>query len=150
MGDTRKPSNLRGPTTHQTSKLILIADDNALVRKLLRGMLERDGGWEVAGARDGREAVLKAQELKPDAVILDLAMPVMDGLDAAREIGKKLPSAPIILFTIHDSPETTLAATQAGVACVFPKTGSGQGLIKTVEALLAKEWPAPKNSRANA
>jgi DNA-binding NarL/FixJ family response regulator len=150
MGDTGKPSDWRNSTTYQTSKLILIADDNALVRKLLRGMLERDGGWEVAGARDGQEAVLKAQELKPDAVILDLAMPVMDGLDAAREIGKKLPSAPIILFTIHDSPETTLAATQAGVACVFPKTGSGHGLIKTVEELLAKEYSAPKSPRANA
>lgn len=131
-------------------KLILIADDNGLVRGLLRGMLERGGGWDVAGARDGQEAVLKAQELKPDAVILDLAMPVMDGLDAAREIGKTLPSAPIILFTIYDSPETVLAATLAGVACVFPKTGSGQALIKTVGELLAKESSASKSSRANA
>lgn len=149
MGNARKPSDRRD-STYQTSKLILIADDNALVRKLLRGMLERGGGWEVVGARDGQEAVLKAQELKPDAVILDLAMPVMDGLEAAREIGKELPSAPLILYTIHDSPETTLAATQAGVARVFPKTGSGQGLIKTVEELLAKEPPLPKSFRANA
>jgi len=78
MADTRKTSDRRD-LTHQTPKRILIADDNALVRKLLRGMLERGGGWEVVGARDGQEAVLKAQELKPDAVILDLAMPVMDG-----------------------------------------------------------------------
>lgn len=129
-------------------KLILIADDNGIVRKLLRGMLERGGEWEVAGARDGQEAVLKARELRPDAVILDLAMPHMDGLTAAREIGKVLPSAPIILYTIHDSPETTLAATQAGVACVFPKAGSGQALIKTVGELLAKEVPTPKSSAA--
>jgi DNA-binding NarL/FixJ family response regulator len=149
MNDTRKPSDRRDSTYHMR-KLILIADDNGLVRKLLHGMLERGGGWEVTGARDGQEAVLKAQELKPDAVILDLAMALMEGLDAAREIGKALPSTPIILFTIHDSPETTLAATQAGVARVFPKTGSGQGLIKTVEELLAKECPAPKSSRANA
>lgn len=148
MGDIRKSSDR--DSTYQTSKLILIADDNALVRKLLRGMLERDGGWEVAGARDGREAVLKAQELKPDAVILDLAMPVMDGLEAAREIGKALPSAPVTLYTIHDSPETTLAATQAGVARVFPKTGGGQALIRTVGELLTKESSAPKSSRANA
>jgi len=149
MSDTRKPSDARD-TTYRMPKLILIADDNGLVRKLLRGMLERDGGWEVAGARDGREAVLKAQELKPDAVILDLAMPVMDGLEAAREIGKALPSAPVILYTIHDSPETALAATQAGVARVFPKTGSGQALIKTVGELLTRENSAPKSSRANA
>jgi len=149
MSDTRKPSDARD-STYRMPKLILIADDNGLVRKLLRGMLERDGGWEVAGARDGREAVLKAQELKPDAVILDLAMPVMDGLEAAREIGKALPSAPVILYTIHDSPETALAATQAGVARVFPKTGSGQALIKTVGELLTRENSAPKSSRANA
>lgn len=149
MSETRKPSDNRDSTYH-ARKLILIADDNGLVRKLLRGMLERDGGWEVAGARDGQEAVLKAQELKPDAVILDLAMPVMDGLEAAREIGKALPSAPVILYTIHDSPETTLAATQVGVARVFPKTGSGQALIKTVGELLTKENSAPKSTRAHA
>jgi len=149
MSDGRKPSDNRD-STHHARKLILIADDNGLVRKLLRGMLERDGGWEVAGARDGQDAVLKAQELKPDAVILDLAMPVMDGLEAAREIGKTLPSAPVILYTIHDSPETTLAATQAGVARVFPKTGSGHALIKTVGELLTKENSAPKSSRAHA
>lgn len=149
MSETRKPSDNRDSTYH-ARKLILIADDNGLVRKLLRGMLERDGGWEVAGARDGQEAVLKAQELKPDAVILDLAMPVMDGLEAAREIGKALPSAPVILYTIHDSPETTLAARQAGVARVFPKTGSGRALIKTVGELLTKENSAPKSTRAHA
>lgn len=149
MSDTWKLSDSRDSAYH-LRKLILIADDNGLVRKLLRGMLERDGGWEVAGARDGQEAVLKAQELKPDAVILDLAMPVMDGLEAAREIGKALPSAPVILYTIHDSPETTLAATQAGVARVFPKTGSAEALIKAVGELLTNENSAPKSSRANA
>lgn len=149
MSDTWKLSDSRDSAYH-LRKLILIADDNGLVRKLLRGMLERDGGWEVAGARDGQEAVLKAQELKPDAVILDLAMPVMDGLEAAREIGKALPSAPVILYTIHDSPETTLAATRAGVARVFPKTGSAEALIKAVGELLTNENSAPKSSRANA
>ena len=120
-------------------KLILIADDNGLVRQLLRTMLEHDGGWEVAGSKDGREAVLKAQELRPDAVILDFAMPLMDGLEAAREIAKVLPSVPIVLFTMYDSPETTLAAKEAGVAQVFPKSGSGQALIRTVEELMEKQ-----------
>ncbi|MHB8412977.1 MAG: response regulator [Candidatus Acidiferrales bacterium] len=120
-------------------KLILIADDNGLVRQLLRTMLEHEGGWEVAGSKDGREAVLKAQELRPDAVILDFAMPLMDGLAAAREIAKVLPSVPIVLFTMYDSPETTLAAKEAGVAMVFPKSGSGQALIRMVEELLEKQ-----------
>jgi len=120
-------------------KLILIADDNGLVRQLLRTMLEHEGGWEVAGSRDGREAVLKAQELRPDAVILDFAMPLMDGLAAAREIAKVLPSVPIVLFTMYDSPETTLAAQKAGIAQVFPKSGSGQALIRMVEELMEKQ-----------
>jgi len=92
---------------------------------------------KVAGARDGQEAVLKAQELKPDAVILDFAMPLMDGLSAAREIVQVLTSVPIVLFTLYDSPQITLAAKDAGVAQVFPKSSSGQALIRMVEKLLA-------------
>ena len=101
-------------------------------------MLERDGGWEVTAASDGPEAILKAQEDKPDAVILDLAMPEMDGLDAARQIIKVLPTVPILLFTLYDSPETTLAAKEAGVARVLSKTASGKPLIKAVRELLSQ------------
>lgn len=119
------------------SKKILIADDNALVRKLLRIMLEGQKGWQVcAEATNGSEAILKAQESKPDAVILDFAMPLLDGLDAAREITRALPSVPILLFTLYDSPEMTLAAKEAGVSRVLPKTASGLPLIQAVRDLL--------------
>jgi len=119
------------------SKKILIADDNALVRKLLRIMLEGQKGWQIcAEATNGSEAILKAQESKPDAVILDFAMPVLDGLDAAREITRTLPSVPILLFTLYDSPEMTLAAKEAGVSRVLPKTASGLPLIQAVRDLL--------------
>src|SRR5579863_10304131 len=91
---------------------ILIADDNELVRKLLYLMLERDSGWEVAVAKDGNEAIAKAQEFQPDVAILDFAMPDMDGLQIARQISKQLPSAAIILFTVHGSPEMNWAAKQ--------------------------------------
>lgn len=120
------------------AKNILIADDNQLVRKLLRIMLERDAGWVVTEAIDGPDAIAKAQERKPDVVILDFAMPVMDGLNAAREILKICPSVPILLFTLYDSPETTLAATAAGVSRVLPKTAAGLPLIRAVEELLAQ------------
>lgn len=120
------------------SKKILIADDNALVRKLLRIMLEGQKGWQVcAEATNGSEAILKAQESNPDAVILDFAMPLLDGLDAAREITRTLPSVPILLFTLYDSPEMTLAAKEAGVSRVLPKTASGLPLIQAVRDLLA-------------
>ncbi|HEV2315397.1 MAG TPA: response regulator transcription factor [Candidatus Acidoferrales bacterium] len=120
------------------SKKILIADDNALVRKLLRIMLEGQKGWQVcAEAINGPEAILKAHESQPDAVILDFAMPLMDGLDAAREITRTLPSVPILLFTLYDSPEMTLAAKEAGVSRVLPKTASGLPLIQAVRDLLA-------------
>lgn len=120
------------------SKKILIADDNALVRKLLRIMLEGQKGWQIcAEATNGSEAILKAQESKPDAVILDFAMPLLDGLDAAREITRALPSVPILLFTLYDSPEMTLAAKEAGVSRVLPKTASGLPLIQAVRDLLA-------------
>ncbi|MHB8412268.1 MAG: response regulator [Candidatus Acidiferrales bacterium] len=120
------------------TKNILIADDNQLVRKLLRIMLERDAGWVVTEAIDGPDAIAKAQECKPDVVILDFAMPVMDGLNAAREILKICPFVPILLFTLYDSPETTLAATAAGVSRVLPKTAAGLPLIRAVEELLAQ------------
>lgn len=124
-------------------KRILVADDNELVRKLLHLMLERDAGWEVAVAPDGREAIAKAQEFKPDVAILDFAMPDMDGLQIARQISRQLPSAAILLFTIHDSPEMDSAAKQAGVSRVLPKTAAGLPLIKAVEELLANQREAP-------
>lgn len=134
------------------SKKILIADDNALVRKLLRIMLEGQKGWQVcAEATNGSEAILKAQESKPDAVILDFAMPLLDGLDAAREITRALPSVPILLFTLFDSPEMAFAAKKAGVWRVLPKTASGLPLIQAVQDLLeANSEGARRNSHSPA
>jgi len=122
---------------------ILVADDNELVRKLLHLMLERDAGWEVAVAQNGREAIAKAQEFKPDVAVLDFAMPDLDGLQIARQISKDLPSAAIILFTIHESPEMNFEARRAGVSRVLPKTAAGLPLIKAVEELLANHRGAP-------
>src|SRR5579859_6575788 len=79
---------------------ILIADDDAAIRRLLRRLIETHGGWTVcADARDGHEAVDKTEALRPDVVILDLAMPDMNGLQAAREISRNHPDLPMLLFT---------------------------------------------------
>ena len=78
---------------------ILIVDDSSLVRQRLRDLLQQHPDWRVCGeAVNGRDAVDKAQELNPDVIVLDFLMPGMDGLQAAREIGKVVPSIPILMF----------------------------------------------------
>jgi DNA-binding NarL/FixJ family response regulator len=97
-----------GPLTTLEPKLgevvpnrILIADDNESVLRAVRASLESNPDWTVCGeAADGVEAVVKAKELYPDLIILDLAMPRMDGLEAARQIHRLMPSIPIVIHTL--------------------------------------------------
>jgi DNA-binding NarL/FixJ family response regulator len=117
---------------------LLIADDHSTVRTLLRILLESHEGWQVcAEVENGLEAVAKAAELKPDLIILDLAMPHMDGLRAAREISAALPNVPILMHTMHNSSELELEAKKAGIRKVVNKTGSGDELFAAIEELLA-------------
>jgi len=134
---------------------LLIADDHSTVRTLLRILLESHEGWQVcAEVENGLEAVAKAVELKPDLVILDLAMPQMDGLRAAREISAALPSVPILMHTMHNSSELELEAKKAGVRRVVNKTGREDELFAAIEELLAgrsqssSEATHPTNSKA--
>jgi DNA-binding NarL/FixJ family response regulator len=81
---------------------ILIVDDSPPIRNLLRYFIEHSTEWEVCGeAENGLIAVDKVVQLKPDAVILDLSMPVMNGLDAAREISRIAPAVQMVMFTMH-------------------------------------------------
>ena len=120
---------------------ILIADDNPPVRTALRHLLESTGGWEVVDAENGQQAVAKAQELRPNVVILDLVMPVMDGLAAARELSKLLPEIPLLMHTLHWSPQVELEAQKVGVRKVVPKADS-KGLVSAIQQALAAEPPA--------
>lgn len=105
---------------------ILIADDSALTRKTLQEMLETHG-WEVCGqAENGRDAVSMAVALNPDVVILDLAMPLMNGLTAAREISESLPTIPMVMHTLHVFPQLEAEAKKNGVCCVVPKSESAR------------------------
>jgi DNA-binding NarL/FixJ family response regulator len=116
---------------------ILIADDHELVREGLRSVLARHAGWEVcAEAESGDEAVAMAAVLKPDLIILDLLMPRMDGLEAARHIRKIAPGLPIILHTLYLSPEVESAAHQIGIRKVAWKNNS-TALIAQIEELFA-------------
>ena len=108
-----------------------------MVRKMLRALLETHADWQVcAEAANGLEAVEKAAELKPDAIILDLAMPEMDGLHAAREILSNSPTLPILLHTNHAFSTLALEAKKNGIREVINKSVSERELIRAVEALL--------------
>jgi two-component system chemotaxis response regulator CheY len=126
---------------------ILIADDNASVRAAMRQVLEgAEHNWEVVEAEDGYEAVAKAQELKPDLIIVDLVMPVMDGLTAAREIVKLLPDVPILMHTLYLSESVGQEAGKIGVRKTVAKSDS-RVLISAVEELLHSK--PPESQRAS-
>jgi CheY-like chemotaxis protein len=84
------------------AKTIVVADDNPMIRKMLCQMFEREEHYELcAEAADGAEAITLALTHRPDLIILDMSMPVMNGLDAARELKRLMPDTPIILFTLY-------------------------------------------------
>ena len=116
---------------------ILIADDHSLVRKVLKTTLENYSDWQVCGqATNGLEAVQKAAELHPDLIILDFAMPVMDGLGAARRILSASPSVPILIFTNYYFPSLLVEADSVGVRQVIDKGVAGNELLFAVETVL--------------
>jgi DNA-binding NarL/FixJ family response regulator len=102
---------------------ILIVDDSPLIRRSLRSWIDESLDWEVCGeAENGREAVERVEELRPDIVILDFQMPVMDGLEAARRIRDLAPRTAMLMFTMHTSRQLLQAALEAGVADVVSKS----------------------------
>lgn len=113
---------------------ILIADDHEIMRAVLRNLINSHAGWQVcAEAKDGGEAVARMKELHPDLIVLDLAMPVMDGMRAAREINESDPEMPMILFTLHASPEIEEQAKSAGIRQVVSKAKNGNSLLTAIE-----------------
>jgi DNA-binding NarL/FixJ family response regulator len=119
---------------------ILIADDHAVARKQLTAFLETHVGWRVCGeAKNGQEAVVKAVELKPHLIILDLSMPVMDGFRAAREIATIMPAVPILMYTQNNYWEIDLEAKKFGVRRVVSKGGDAAELFSAIESILSSE-----------
>jgi DNA-binding NarL/FixJ family response regulator len=120
------------------AKRILIVDDNAVVRSLVRRLFESQSGFEIAGeAENGRDAIDKAEKLKPDLIILDLVMPVMTGLDAAPLLKQLLPDVLIILFTQQEGSEVERLAQAAGIDAVVSKSQVASELFLKAQVLLA-------------
>lgn len=126
------------------SRSILLVDDNMLVRRLLRSWLEKHSEWNICGeAENGELAVEKVKELHPDIVILDLQMPVMNGLEASREIKRLAPNTSLIIFTAHASYQLVKEARAHGVADVVSKSDLlGGHLLAALRQASSPELPA--------
>jgi len=115
---------------------ILIADDHEVVRRGLCMLLQSHEGWEICGeATDGREAVEKAKQLKPDVVVLDIGMPNLNGLAATRQLSQQDPRCKIIVLTITDSDQVIREALDAGARGFVLKSDAARDLVTAIEAL---------------
>jgi DNA-binding NarL/FixJ family response regulator len=128
---------------------ILLADDHEVVRTGLRALLEEQPGWEVvAEAVDGRDAVEKASKFKPDAVVIDIAMPSLNGLEAVRQIVKAVPQAKVLVLTMYDSDPLIQQVLQAGARGYLLKSDAGRDLVSAIDALRRnKTFFTPKVSQ---
>jgi DNA-binding NarL/FixJ family response regulator len=119
---------------------ILIADDHSMVRRGLRALLESQPGWVVVDeAVNGREAVTKAKELKPDVVILDISMPELNGMEATGQIRKATPKTEVLILTVHESERVVREVLEAGARGYVMKSDADQQLIAAVQALSRHE-----------
>ncbi|HUJ26269.1 MAG TPA: response regulator transcription factor [Myxococcales bacterium] len=117
---------------------ILIADDHEVVRKGLRSLLEGQPGLEVVGeASNGREAVEKAIEEKPDVVVLDIGMPELNGLEATRRIVKAMSRTEVLILTVYESEEVIRQVLRAGARGYVLKSDAGRLLLSAIEAVAA-------------
>ncbi|HSD51907.1 MAG TPA: response regulator transcription factor [Candidatus Methylomirabilis sp.] len=115
---------------------VLIVDDHPLIRQGMRSLLEKHGFTVVGEAADGREATQLAQELEPDVAVLDLAMPLLNGLDAAREITRTSRRTKTILVTIHTADQYVLEALKAGVRGYVLKSQATAELVQAIQEVI--------------
>jgi len=117
---------------------ILIVDDSLQVRRSLRWLIEQDLGWEVCGeASNGAEGVSRAAELKPDIVVLDLSMPVMNGIEAARRLKSMMPQTHLLMLTSFALPDVEEAARSVGIDAFVAKTDGTDSLLESLHRIAA-------------
>jgi DNA-binding NarL/FixJ family response regulator len=118
-------------------KSVLIADDNAFVRQRLGELFSREPDFEVCSeAENGRKAIEEAQESHPDLILLDLSMPVMNGLDAARALKRLMPEVPIVMYSVYSDSFTEKEARSAGVSALVSKFEDASALVRIARNLL--------------
>jgi DNA-binding NarL/FixJ family response regulator len=123
-----------------TAARILVVDDHDIVRQGVCALITSQPGWEICGeARSGREALRLAEELKPDVIIMDLLMPDLNGLDAARQIKKHLPSAETLILSGHEDSELIQSVFDAGIRAYIFKSEARTHLVPAVAALLNRK-----------
>ena len=119
-----------------TKTRVLLAEDHTIVRKGLCALLDAEPGIEVIGeAQDGREALLKAEQLHPDIVLMDITMPVLNGLEATRQIKKRFPEVKVLILTVHSDEEYIRQILRAGASGYLVKQAAPHELISAIEAI---------------
>ena len=128
---------------------ILLADDHTVVRQGLRKILEERPQWEVvAEAADGREAVRQAEEVKPDIAIVDVAMPLLNGIEAVRQIARKAPGTRVLVLSMHADEAYVTQMLRAGAAGYLLKDSADVDLLQAVDAVAAgKSFFSPAIAR---
>src|SRR5439155_4379244 len=111
---------------------VLLADDHALIRQGLRALLEKQGFQVVCEASDGQEALRSVQTTQPDVAIIDISMPVLNGVDAARELKKSSPKTKVILLTQHSEDQYVTESLRAGVRGYVLKSQAGADLVHAI------------------
>ena len=112
------------------AKAVLVVDDNALIRQALCELFKREADFEVCGeAENGREAIEKAQQLHPDLIVMDLSMPVMNGIEAARVLKSLMPTVPLIIFSEYSDVFSEKEARSAGVSALVSKSEHASVLV---------------------
>ncbi len=128
-------------------KRILIADDGQAVRDVLRALFETRSSFEICGeAATGLDAVEKAKALKPDIIVLDVAMPLMNGVETASVLAGIMPEVPIVLYTMYDEMLGLSLATAVGAKAVISKADGIGKLLECVQNLLEPPATAPKTA----
>jgi len=128
---------------------VLIADDSAVLRGALRALFKGLGDYEIVEAATGTEAVEKAEESRPDLIILDFAMPVMDGLSASRLLQKRLPEIPVLMYTMHSTDQLHAHARTAGVRRLISKCDTSD-LVAAINEVTASSQTAMRPASVRA
>jgi len=128
---------------------VLLADDHALIRQGLKAFLEKQGFQVVCEASDGQEALRSTEKIQPDVAIIDISMPILNGVDTARELKKSAPKTKVILLTQHDEDQYVTEALRAGVKGYVLKRQAAEDLVHAIqEVSRGSVYLSPNISRA--